>query len=527
MPSKPSVVPPLNRRALLQSLGGAAVSAGLGAVVGLQSGCQSTAVANDAGSTPSAPFVPDTEVLLRALPAKAQLLPGSATEVWSFQGSVTRGSASTLQSNGTGALGPTFRVRRGQRLRVVLENGLAEPTIVHWHGLQLPANMDGHPRFAVRPGQRYVYELDVRDRAGTYWYHAHPDTRTGPQVYRGLSGLFIVHDDEDDRLSLPRDGFDLPLVIQDRLFDRDNQLVYSASHMMAMGGWLGDTVLINGVANLQQRVATRPYRLRILNGSNSRVYRLAWEHGVPLDVIGTDGGLLERPVRRPYLMLGPAERAEIWADFSAVPLGTEQRLVSQAFDAGGMPMGAMSGALAQGAAMSLLTFKINEQSGERLPLPTSLRPMSRHRESDAINARSPHRIVPMMQHMSWSLSGRTFELDRVARDERVKAGKLEVWEFDNSRTGSMGMGPMRGMGMGMAMPHPMHLHGGQFQILRREGVGHSGYVDDGWKDTVLVMPGERAQILVRYSNHTGLFLYHCHNLEHEDAGMMRNFLVEA
>ena len=134
----------------------------------------------------------------------------------------------------------------------------------------------------------------------------------------------------------------------------------------------------------------------------------------------------------------------------------------------------------------------------------------------------------MMQHMSWSLNGRTFELDRIASDERVKAGQLEVWEFDNSRSSGIGMGSMRGMGMGMmAMPHPMHLHGGQFQVVRREGVAHAGYVDDGWKDTVLVMPGERARILVRYADYTGLFLYHCHNLEHEDAGMMRNFLVEA
>jgi FtsP/CotA-like multicopper oxidase with cupredoxin domain len=188
-----------------------------------------------------------------------------------------------------------------------------------------------------------------------------------------------------------------------------------------------------------------------------------------------------------------------------------------------MEMDPMSGGPRQGAQFTILTVKVDRKNGERLPLPTALRPFLRDREIDAVNAAAPRRIVPTMQHMSWGMNGRRFQLDEVARDERAKLGTLEIWDFDNSGT-NMSMG---GMGMGMAMPHPMHLHGGQFQVLGREGVTHAGYVDDGWKDTVLVMPGERARILMRYSDYTGLFLYHCHNLEHEDGGMMRNFSVDA
>jgi FtsP/CotA-like multicopper oxidase with cupredoxin domain len=124
-----------------------------------------------------------------------------------------------------------------------------------------------------------------------------------------------------------------------------------------------------------------------------------------------------------------------------------------------------------------------------------------------------------MQHMAWTINGRTFRMLEVASDEKVRLNTLEVWEFIN-QGGGMGM-----MG-GMNMPHPMHLHGMQFQVLERQGVRHEGYVDEGWKDTVLLMPGERIKILVRFADYPGLFLYHCHNLEHEDMGMMRNYLIE-
>ena len=136
-----------------------------------------------------------------------------------------------------------------------------------------------------------------------------------------------------------------------------------------------------------------------------------------------------------------------------------------------------------------------------------------------VNRKNPRRFHLVMRHMAWTINGRTFRMQEVAPDEKVRLNTLEVWEFINEG-GGMGM-----MG-GMNMPHPMHLHGMQFQVLERRGVRHEGYVDEGWKDTVLLMPGERIRLLVRFGDYPGLFLYHCHNLEHEDMGMMRNYLIE-
>jgi FtsP/CotA-like multicopper oxidase with cupredoxin domain len=449
------------------------------------------------------------------------MLLGDPTDVWTFQGQVVRGGAHLLEDVPSGALAPTFRVRVGQRVRVVLSNDLPQETIVHWHGLQVPWMADGHPSFAIRQGGRFVYEFVVRGPAATYWYHAHPDGRTGEQVYRGLAGLFIVENPDELIPLLPAGVYDVPLVLQDRRFDPSNRLVYLTSPLDRMTGFLGDQIVVNGQADSQLSVARRPYRFRILNASNSRIYRLAWADGSPLIVIGTDGGLLETPVRKPYAMLGPGERLEAWFDFGQRPLGAEVRLVSQPFDASG-PMS--TGGVPQGAPLDLVKMTVQRPSADRIALPDRLRAMPRYRWTDAINAARPRTIVPTMHHMGFGLNNRSFEMNEVASDEHVDMGTLEAWEFDNTvRATGRGMGMMMGMG---PMPHPFHVHGGQFQVVRREGVTHDGYVDAGWKDTVLVMPGETATFLMRAPDYTGTYLYHCHNLEHEDAGMMRNFRVD-
>ena len=189
----------------------------------------------------------------------------------------------------------------------------------------------------------------MRNRAGTYWYHPHPHGITGPQVYSGLAGLFLVSDDEEKAAGLPTGEYDIPLVIQDRAFDNNNQLVYlSGQRMEQMTGFLGDWILVNGQPDFILPVATHAYRLRLLNGSNSRIYRLAWQDGSPLTVIGTDGGLLEKPVYRRYVMLGPGERLELWADFSKYPVGSETALVSLPFDAGALAGGRRGGGMMGG-----------------------------------------------------------------------------------------------------------------------------------------------------------------------------------
>jgi FtsP/CotA-like multicopper oxidase with cupredoxin domain len=177
-----------------------------------------------------------------------------------------------------------------------------------------------------------------------------------------------------------------------------------------------------------------------------------------------------------------------------------------------------SASLPNGAEFAILKAKIKHAENENLILPEWLSNVDRLAPERAVNYRNPKTFRLSMQHMTWTINGRTFQMEKVANDEAVNLNTLEVWEFINEG-GSMGM-----MGM-MQMPHPMHIHGLQFQILGRENVTHNGYVDEGWKDTVLLMPGERVKLLVKFEDFTGLYLYHCHNLEHEDMGMMRNYLV--
>jgi len=512
----------INRRQFLKLTG--AGTAGL-----LTGGMTSLVNASgpDAALKPAKNFIPDLDIDLRATPAEVPLLPGRPTVVWRFEAKLLKGDPASLTPLEKTYLGPIIRAQTGQKVRIRLTNDIADDTIVHWHGLHVPADMDGHPRFVIPKGESYIYEFEVRNRAGTYWYHPHPHGITGPQVYAGLAGLFLVSDDEEQAAGLPAGEYDQPLVIQDRTFDNNNQLIYLSGHQMEqMTGFLGDWVLVNGQADFILPAATRAHRLRLLNGSNSRIYKLAWQDGLPLTIVATDGGLLEKPVQRRYVMLGPGERLELWADFSKYPVGSELALVSLPFDAGAMGGGRMGrgmmgsgGGLPNGAGFSIFKVKVNRREKETRQLPQRLSTIVRYRYPDAVNREYPRRFHLVMQHMTWTINGRTFRMQEVANDEKVRLNTLEVWEFVNEG-GGMGM-----MGA-MDMPHPMHLHGMQFQVLERRGVRHEGYVDDGWKDTVLLMPGERIRLLVRFGDYPGLFLYHCHNLEHEDMGMMRNYLIE-
>ena len=499
-------------------------------------------------------FIPDLEIALKATEDKISILPGPKTPVWIYQGEVLKGDPGALKEIENSYLGPTIRVHKDQKVRVHFKNEINELSIIHWHGLHVPEEMDGHPQYVIPRGRSYVYEFEVKNRAGTYWYHPHPHRITGPQVYFGLAGLFLVSDDEEEAAGLPSGDYDIPLVIQDRSFDDRNQLIYLPNGMMdQVMGFLGDRILVNGQLNSTLSVSTRAYRLRILNGSNSRIYKLAWNIGMPVTVIGTDGGLLEKPVQLPYVMLGPAERVDLWVDFSGIKTGTELMLKSLSFDAGmmgemGGMMGGMGGMMGRrgrrrgmmggmmmdgnwllpnGAEFPILKIRVQRKEKVADILPERLSRISRYQVREAVNRNNPRIFRFFMQMMNWTINGRVFEMTNVAEYEIVKLNTLEVWEFINSEAG-MGM-----MGM-MQMPHPVHVHGQQFQIIERSidtswATGwetvREGFVDEGLKDTVLLMPGTRVKILRKFEDYAGLYLYHCHNLEHEDMGMMRNYLI--
>lgn len=493
----------------------------------------------------------DMHIELHALVDEVAIRPGAKTRVWRYQGKLIRGEASALD-NSVGQLRiPVIRVRRGQRLRIDLINGLPESTIIHWHGLHVPEAMDGHPRFAIAPGERYRYQFTVDNRAGSYWFHPHPHGRTGKQVYAGLAGLFLVSDDEEAALDLPRGAQDLPLVLQDRNFDDNNQFVYlgapsagvpaqgggmmggmmgggMGSMMARMMGVFGDNILVNGQPQASLDVGRRAYRLRLLNASNTRRYKLAWSDGSPLTVIGTDGGLLAAPLQRDYILLAPAERIDLWVDFGQWQAGTELALQSLAFDSG-MASGMMSGggALPDGTAFVVHRFQVQGAARTRSSLPKHLSALPAPKTSNAVNADQPKVFELTMGRMTWGINGQGFEMLNANALETVKLGSHELWEFRNEGRGAM---------MGMVMAHAMHVHGLQFRVIQRsvsnQHAGEydsvkDGLVDEGWKDTVLVMPGERVRVLLAFSDYTGLFLYHCHMLEHEDAGMMRNYRVVA
>jgi len=510
---------------------------------------------------------PDVEIFLTATEWEAPILSGRATPVWTYRGKVVKGHARSVQPIPGSYLGPIIRVRKGQRVRLVLENGLDEATNIHWHGLHVPDDMDGHPRHTAAPGKRFVYEFEIKDRAGTYFFHPHPHGRTGKQVYFGLAGLFLVSDEEEQAAKLPSDEYDVPLILQDRSFNGRNGLVFLSDEgaggggmmgggmmgggmmgggmmdmMTRMMGFLGDRILVNGRPDATLSVATRPYRLRLLNASNARIFKLAWDDESPLTVIGTDGGLLEAPVRRSYVTLAPGERLELWADFSRYGLGTELTMRSLAF-AGDMAMGGgmMGGGMMGGGMMGMMmgnqslpngaafpVFKVRVARSEKAPatLPQRLSTIVRYRPEDAVNYRRPRVFNITMGMMEWGINGRRFEMEGVAEDEIVRLNTSEIWEFTNDA--SMGM-------MGM-MAHPMHIHGLQFRILERSvspslaearNSVSAGYVDEGWKDEVFLMPGERARVLVAFKDFPGLFPYHCHMLEHGDTGLMRNYRVRA
>jgi FtsP/CotA-like multicopper oxidase with cupredoxin domain len=515
--------------------------------------------------TASPDFDPDVDIELVCKRDAVQILDGKQTQVWRYVGNLIKGPANAVTPMPDSYLGPLLRFVKGQKVRIRLRNDLPEETITHWHGLHVPMLMDGHPSTAIDPGQTYVYEFDVRNRAGMNFYHPHTHEATATQVYHGLAGGIIVEDEEERALGLPGGEYEIPLVLQDRSFDDNNQLAYWGGMHRDMFGFYGERVLVNGRPDYRFDVAARPYRLRILNGSNARIYKLAWDDGTPLTVIGVDGGLLEKPERRPYVMLAPAERVDLFVDFGGRAIGSKLVMRSAEFEGLVPPMAQRmgGGGLLVGDDYPLFTATVSRAASDGAKLPEKLSTIRWRRAEDVANPDDPRPIAISMAHMSMMLNGRAYGHDDIQSFERIPVDTVQLFEIYHEHGGmGMGRGRMAGMGMGgmgmgggmmrgrmgggmggggmgmmgmMNMAHPIHLHGEPFQILSRRYEGEDeeayetireGLVDSGLKDTVLVAPGERLRIAKPFNHFKGRFMYHCHNLEHEDMGMMREFSVE-
>ncbi|KJV06300.1 multicopper oxidase family protein [Methylocucumis oryzae] len=497
--------------------------------------------------TASPTFKPDVEFELRCERGAVPILTGQQTRVFQYRAKLLKGPDNTLVTLPDSYLGPLIQLQRGQKVRIHLQNALPEASVTHWHGLHVPAEMDGHPVYAINPGESLVYEFEVLNRAGLHIYHPHPHEATATQVYYGLAGAIRVSDAEETALELPSGAYELPIVIQDRAFDADNQLAYGHGMHASMMGNYGDRILVNGRADYQLDVDSRAYRLRIMNGSNARIYKLGWDDGTPITVLGVDGGLLAAPEVKPYLMLAPGERLDVWADFSGRNPGTLLTLRSLAFSGALPSMGMMMNhsSLPLGSDFPIMTFKIARKIDDSPKLPKQLASLTPLTLNQCSNPNQPRPIAISEGHMAMLLNGHAYEYNNPLPTERIPVNTIQLMEIfhEHGGHGGMGMGRRHGsgggrhgrMGMMMSMAHPIHLHGQQFQIISRsiedaDDAGYAsvrdGFIESGLKDTVLVMPGETVRIIKPFQDFKGLFMYHCHNLEHEDMGMMREFLIE-
>ena len=494
----------LNRRSLL--VGAAIVGAGAFAT-------RSLWLASGAAGEPQPLRIPgllDARKLANSVSLEVQ---AGITEF--FPGRTSK----TLGYNGS-HLGPTIRVNRGDEVEIAVSNGLNEDTTVHWHGLLIPAELDGGPHQLIRPGTTWRPRLPIRQPAATLFYHPHVHGRTGAQVYSGLAGLFLVTDDEERALGLPSEyGVDdLPLVLQDRRFE-DGRLVLPEGMMTLMQGRRGNTTLVNGTPNAFARVPGRLVRLRFVNGSNARIFDLSFDDRRTFHWIASEGGLLEEPIQMRSLTLAPGERAEILVDFSdgnrvALRTAPDTNLPMMMMMGPGSRVRSLAQEIFGGGDEIVLHF---EPTGQQDPAALPGRLVSRQR-SNASQATGRRRFVlgmgmgmgmggmmggGMGSGGNMVINGRPFEMDRI--DERVALGDTEIWEIS-----------------GEMMSHPFHIHGVQFEVLSRNG-GKPVARDAGLRDTVLVR--EPVELLVRFTQPAvkAPFMYHCHILEHEDNGMMGQF----
>ena len=398
-----------------------------------------------------------------------------------------------------------------------LRNQLPVPIVNHLHGGRTAPENDGYPTDLILPGsgfpsmhmhdaqarivtgeREYVYEND--QRAATLWYHDHRMDFTAPQVWRGLAGFYIIRDEEEDRLPLPRGAREIPLLICDRSFSADGSFLYPALDPSLretpgvtedyMGGVLGDVILVNGAPWPRLEVSNVKYRFRILNASNARRYELALDPaplGAPLVQIGSDGGLLAAPVAHRTLRIAPAERFDLVIDFARYQPGTSVTLVNLAD---------------RGPAGNIMRFDITRTERDDSAIPSRLSEIPDPKPEEATITREFDFSFARFEH-TWRINGKPFDPSRM--DARPKLGATELWRLSTD------------------FSHPLHLHLVHFRVLSHSG--RPATHDSGWKDTIDLGPGQAATILVRFLGYRGRYVFHCHNLEHEDMAMMGNFEV--
>ena len=439
--------------------------------------------------------------------------------------------------------GPTFETRSGQGLLVEWVNELpaahflpidhsihgAEAdkpevrTVVHLHGAKAPPESDGYPESWFVGGKSALCHYPNRQEAAMLWYHDHALGINRLNVFAGLLGMFLVRDEFEDGLDLPHGKYEIPLAIFDRIFDLESQLNYPVSGDTKKP-WtpevFGEAILINGKLFPYLEVEPRPYRFRVLNGSNARFYHLSLSMpagsmpagslpaGLSFHQIGTDQGLLAAPVKIDRASISPGERADLIVDFSGL---------------------AGSNVILKNDILPVLQFRVAKgTSRNSKPLPEKLRPVVKIAESVAIKTRRlslvevddqvQRPVTMLLNNAHWSMPV----------TENPVLDSTEIWELVNTTDDA----------------HPIHLHLVRFQILDRRPFSIDAFWGEdqvkykgppippeaseaGWKDTVRADPGMVTRIIAKFEGFTGRYVWHCHILEHEDNEMMRPFEVVA
>jgi FtsP/CotA-like multicopper oxidase with cupredoxin domain len=455
---------------------------------------------------------------------------------------------------------PVLVARRGDRFDAIVENRLPQPTTVHFHGLTLSEGQDGAGFDAIAPGAAKALRFEVRNRAGLYWFHPHPHGFTAEQVHAGLAGMLVVTDDEDAALDAAlalAPGNRLALAVADARVADGALRPYAPSEEDCLHGWFGNRALVNGALDAQAPVSNGWVRLQLLNACNARGLLLAFRDNerdggasVPFHLLGTDGGLLAAPIALDQVFVYSAERVDVAIDVSG---RREIAAVSLAFDPrhqarGGRlahrhptreqypPLAAeivcapattrdTANFLPDGAELALFRLRVTRAGGSAAPpLPARISTLP---EAGAAADAAPRRMrLDFDERLGFLIDHTPYRTDEIAFS--VGRGAREVWEVRNSP---------------ISMPHPMHVHGFGFRVLRRQGTfgparrlanQSSGRLptDLGVKDTVVVWPNETVWLALDIAlpedaafRGRQRYMLHCHNLEHEDGMMMRNFAV--
>jgi len=478
---------------------------------------------------------------------------GKKVPTWGYNGSL---------------LGPAIQLERGKEVNINIYNRLPEATTVHWHGLELPGNVDGGPQARIEPGKKRRVTFTPDQPAATCWFHPHQHGRTGYQVAQGLAGLVLINDPESGKLRLPTlwGVDDIPVVLQDKRLSADgSQIDYQLDVMSAAVGWFGDTMLTNGAIYPQTAAPRGWLRLRLLNGCNARSLNLTTSDQRPMYVIASDGGLLAEPVAVTELPMMPGERFEVLVDTSdgkAFDLQTlpvrQMGMTVEPFD---HPLPVLSINPLRVLASGMLPDKLVDLPAvppteglntrwlqlmmdpelDRLGMAAMMEKyghtsmagmkMDAHDSDKAADtnkmAMAGHHNMPGMGHEKMAgmahdkpsgaydfheankINGVAFNMDKPSF--AVKQGAFEKWTVS---------------GEGDMMLHPFHIHGTQFRILSENGKPPAAH-RSGWKDTVRV-EGWRSEVLVRFNHQAdaaNAYMAHCHLLEHEDTGMMLGFTV--